>query len=429
MSRPDVVVVGGGVIGLACAWRLAGRGLSVTVVDPDPGSGASGVAAGMLAPVTEARLGEEPLLRLNLASWARWPAFADQVEAASGAAIGYRADGTLVVAVDADDRAALDDLASRHRAMGLDVTPLRAREARHVEPGLAPGVRGGFLAAAESSVDPPALVEALRRATTAAGVGFVSAPVERFTTSPAGDRVTGVVLPDGAIETEVVVLAAGCRSGTIAGLPATARPPVRPVKGEILTLRQPVDAPLVGHTLRGIVHGFSVYLVPRADGRLIVGATVQERGWDTRTTAGGAYELLRDALALVPGLDDAELAAVRAGLRPGSPDDLPIIGPTAVGGLVVATGHHRNGILLTPITAEAVAAAVCGEPPPAEVAAACDPERFARGNRFRGGEGEAIGSESGTPARAAVGAGEVSLGPAPAEPIASAPPPPTGPAR
>jgi glycine oxidase len=379
LTGADVVVVGGGAIGLASAWRLACRGASVTLVDPEPGSGASGVAAGMLAPVTEARMGEEALLRLNLASWSRWPGFAAEVEAASGSSVGYRADGTLVAALDAGDRAALDDLAARHQAMGLDVTALRGREVRRLEPGLAPGVRAGFLAAAERSVDPPALVEALRRAATAAGVGFVAAAVERIEAAPTTGRVAGVVVADGAasrrIDAAAVVLAAGCRSAGIAGLSEAARPPVRPVRGEVLTLRQPPGPPLVTHTLRGLVHGFTVYLVPRADGRLVVGATVQERGWDTRVTAGGAYELLRDALALVPGLDDAELVAARAGLRPGTPDDLPLIGRSAMEGLVVATGHYRNGILLTPITAEAVVAAVAGDPPPPEVGA-CDPRRF-----------------------------------------------------
>jgi glycine oxidase len=376
--RPDVVVVGGGAIGLASAWRLAQRGAAVTVVDPDPGGGASGVAAGMLAPITEARMGEEPLLRLNLASWSRWPSFAAEVEGAAGAAVGYRADGTLVVALDADDRVALEELAARHQAMGLAVTPLRGREVRHLEPGLAPGVRAGFLAAGERSVDPPALVGALRRAATAAGVEFVAAEVEHIATGPERKRVTGVMLAAAGprrIDAATVVLAAGFRSAGIAGLPEAAAPPVRPVKGEILTLRQPPGAPLVTHTVRGLVHGFTVYLVPRADGRLIVGATVQERGWDTRVTAGGAYELLRDALVLVPGLDDAELVTARAGLRPGTPDDLPLIGPSPLDGLVVATGHYRNGILLTPITAEAVAAAVAGEPLPPEVDA-CDPRRF-----------------------------------------------------
>jgi glycine oxidase len=374
-ARVDVAVIGAGVIGLASAWRLAQRGASVAVVDPAPGSGASGVAAGMLAPVTEARLGEDALLRLNRASWARWPEFAAAVEAAAGRAIGYRSDGTLMVALDADDRAVLDELAARHRA---------------IEPGLTPGVRGGLLAADERSVDPQALVDALLAAAEAAGVMLVRAPVLRVVTSLDGDRVTGVeVGPDGeivagpgvtgdrtrVIEAGTVVVAAGCRSRDLAGLPDRVRPPVRPVKGQVLTLRQPPGDPLITRTLRGIVRGASVYLVPRDDGRIVVGATVEERGWDTTATAGGAYELLRDALALVPGLDDAEMVAARAGLRPGSPDDLPMVGPSGVDGLVIATGHHRNGILLTPVTADAVAAVVAGGPVPDE-AAACDPRRF-----------------------------------------------------
>jgi glycine oxidase len=190
-------------------------------------------------------------------------------------------------------------------------------------------------------------------------------------------RVVGVELAGGeVVGAPTVVLAAGCWSATVGGLPDAARPPVRPVKGQIVTLRQPPGEPLLTRTVRGLAHGFSIYLVPRDDGRIVCGATVEERGYDTTVTAGGAYELLRDVLALVPGLDDAELVAVRSGLRPGSPDDLPMIGPAAVDGLVVATGHHRNGILLTPITADAVSAAVAGEPvPPAVVA--CDPRRFA----------------------------------------------------
>lgn len=375
-ERVDVAVVGAGIIGLASAWRLAQRGLSVVVIDADPGSGASGVAAGMLAPISEARLGEDPLLRLNLASWSRWPAFAAELSAATGQAISYREDGTLMVAFDADDRAVLDDLASRHRAMGLEVEPLRGREARRLEPGLAPGVRSGLLAASERSVDPQATVDALMAAATGAGAVLVRAPAERVVTDPAGERVTGVAVATRLVAAGTVVLAAGCRSATMPGVPERVLPPVRPVKGQVLTLRPPPGDTPITRTVRGIVQGTSIYLVPRDDGRVVVGATVEERGWDTRPTAGGAYQLLRDALALVPGLDEAELLGIRGGLRPGSPDDLPMIGPTGLPGLVMAAGHHRNGILLTPITAEAVAAAVTGDPRPDEVAA-CDPRRFA----------------------------------------------------
>ena len=258
----------------------------------------------------------------------------------------------------------LDDLAARHRAMGLTVELLRGREARALEPGLAPGVRAGLLAADERSVDPTALVARTagrgggRGRARRGGRGRAGADRRR---RPA--RVTGVALAGGEDGSPPARSwwrpGAGRRRSP--GVPEAARPPVRPVKGQILTLAQPPGDPLLTRTVRGIVRGASVYLVPRDDGRVVVGATVEERGWDTTPTAGGAYELLRDALALVPGLDDAAFVAARAGLRPGSPDDLPIVGATGVDGLVVATGHHRNGILLTPITAEAVAAVVAGD--------------------------------------------------------------------
>jgi glycine oxidase len=401
-SSPDAVVIGGGAIGLASAWRLAQQGLSVVVVDPEPGRGASGVAAGMLAPVTEARLGEIELLNLGMASWERWPDFAAEVEAASERSIGFRSDGTVVVALDADDRAALADLIDRQRSLGLDVDDLQAKEVRALEPALAPGVRRGAQAAGERSVDPAALVAALREATRRAGVVFRQERVAGLVTVPGGAseggdvasgliaseaerrdrRVVGVELVGGErIATGVVVLAAGAWSADLPGLPAAARPPVRPVKGQVVTVRlRPGDA-LVRHTVRAFVRGSVVYMVPRKDGRVAIGATSEERGWDNTVTAGGTYELLRDAIAIFPGLDEAELIGVRAGFRPGTPDDLPLIGASAVEGLVVATGHYRNGILLTPITADAVAALVTGAGPGAElpdVLKPCTPLRFAR---------------------------------------------------
>ncbi|HKY67160.1 MAG TPA: FAD-dependent oxidoreductase, partial [Acidimicrobiales bacterium] len=229
-----------------------------------------------------------------------------------------------------------------------------------------------------------ALVDALLVAVERTGVTVVRGGVKRLTVAPDGGRVVGVVIDAAAagaaasrpVDAGTVVLAAGCATPLVPGVPDVVRLPVRPIKGQILTLAQPAGDPLLSRTVRGIVRGGSVYLVPRDDGRVVVGATVEERGWDTTPTAGGAYELLRDALALVPGLDDAAFVAARAGLRPGSPDDLPMIGATAVPGLVVATGHHRNGVLLTPVTAEAVAAVVAGGALPDEVTP-CDPRRFA----------------------------------------------------
>jgi glycine oxidase len=379
-------------------------GLTVEVVDPDPGSGASGVAAGMLAPVTEARLGEEDALQLGLASLSMWPGFAAEVDAAvagegdgpgpsgpsgptgrvptddhhrGAAGVGFRADGCVMVAADADDRVALHDLVDRQRALGLDVEDLSARALRDLEPALAPGVRRGAFAGAECSVDPAALVRVLLAIATRAGVAVRRASVRRVVRSGGDtDRVTGIELDDGeVVHAGAVVVAAGAWSGQLGGLPGGAGLPVRPVKGQVLTLRQRDDDVVVRHTVRGVVRGSSIYLVPRDDGRLVCGATVEERGWDRPATAGGGYELLRDVLTLFPGLDQAELVGVRAGFRPGTPDDLPLVGNGGVDGLVVATGHYRNGILLTPITAAAVAALVAGEPVP-EVVRPCDPARF-----------------------------------------------------
>jgi glycine oxidase len=338
------------VIGLGIAWRAATAGLSVTVVDEAPGRGASWAAAGMLAPVTEVHYGERPLLDLNLAAAGRWPGFAAEVEAASGQPVGYRPGGTLAVARDADDNAALEDLYRFQLRCGLEVERLRSRECRQLEPGLAPSIRGGVLAAGDHQVDNRALVEALLVACERAGVRMVAGRVVELAGD--GDRVTGVVLAGGErLAAGAVVLAAGCWSGELGGLAAEALPPVRPVKGQLLYLRGPADEPLCQRNVRGL----EVYVVPRTDGRVVVGATVEEQGFDTRVTAGAVADLLRAALELLPDVAELELAETVVGLRPGSPDNAPMLGPAGPDGLVVATGHYRNGILLCPVTADAVA--------------------------------------------------------------------------
>lgn len=366
----DVVVVGGGVIGLASAWRIAARGMAVAVVDPEPGRGASWAAAGMLAPVSEVHYGEEPLLELNLASARRWPAFADELAGAVGHPIGYRACGTLIVAADEGDRAWAEELVRYQRQLGLDVTWLSGRAARRLEPSLAPGVRGAIWAADDHQVDNRVLVGALIEAVTAAGADVRRVPAAAV--ECAAGAVRGVALGDGTVlDAPVVVLAAGCWSGTIGGLPDGAVPPLRPVKGEILRLSGARGAPVLGRTVRAVVQGASVYLVPREDGTVVVGATVEEQGFDASVSAGAVYELLRDAHRVVPGVTEMVLDEASAGLRPGSPDNAPIIGPAAVAGadgLVLATGHYRHGILLTPITADAVAAVVAGAQPPTQTA-------------------------------------------------------------
>lgn len=353
MSKPDAIVVGGGVIGLAIAWRAAQAGLSIALVDDEPGQGASYAAAGMLAPVTEAHYGEEPLLKLNLDSARRYPSFVEELEAATDMAVAYRASGTVVVAADDDDAAAVGELFRFQRELGLSVQRLRRRECRELEPLLAPRIRTGMLTEVDHQVDSRRLVAALLTAGERNGVS-----VHRHRAAALrldGNRVVGVTLADGEVlETSTVVLAAGCWSAHLDGVPSPARPPVRPVKGQILRLRGSADTPLLARSVRGLVHGVSVYLVPRTDGEVVIGATVEERGFDTTVTAGATYELLRDAGEVVPGISELELVEARAGLRPGSPDNAPLLGPTAVDGLVAATGHYRNGVLLTPVTADTI---------------------------------------------------------------------------
>ncbi|MDD2878602.1 MAG: glycine oxidase ThiO [Acidiphilium sp.] len=347
-----VAVIGGGVIGLALGWRLAQRGVDVVVFERDAaGSGASHAAAGMLAAACEAEPGEAALGGLNRASLALWPAFAAEVEAASGLPVGLRCEGTLLVALNRDDAAKLrHDMAFQH-SQGIDLAWLTPAQAREREPYLAPQLAGAVFSPGDIQVDNravvAALIEAFRRA---GGVLHEQAPVERV--AVADGRATGVVVAGAVHAADVVVLAAGAWSGGI-DLPI-ARPPVRPVKGQMLSVQMDPDAPLLRH----VVWAPKAYLVPRADGRLIVGATVEERGFDARITAGGLYSLLDGAWRALPGIEELPVIETWVGFRPGSRDDAPILGPSALPGLMFATGHHRNGILLTPVTAEAMATTI-----------------------------------------------------------------------
>jgi glycine oxidase len=352
----DVVVIGGGVIGLSVAWTAAAHGLAVTVVDPAPGRGASWAAAGMLAPVGEAYYGEEALTALNLRASQEWPEFARALETASGQSVGYLADGTLMVAVDPSDQAATDDVLGFQLAHGLGARRLLARECRREEPLLAPGIRGGAELAHDHQVDNRRVVDALLAACRAHRVAFSDDEVSDVDIGAGGvgggGRVTGVTLRHGGgLAAGAVVVAAGCRSGQIGGIPEAIRPPVRPVKGITLRMRADAGGPSLRRTVRGMVHGRSCYLVPRRDGTLVVGATVEERGFDLTVRIGAVSDLLDDARQLVPALEEYELIDTTAGLRPGSPDNAPIVGQTGVTGLIMATGHYRNGILLAPVTA------------------------------------------------------------------------------
>ncbi|MGC9542947.1 glycine oxidase ThiO [Streptomyces sp. UG1] len=379
MSRTrtsDVLVIGGGIIGLVTAWRAAQRGFATAVVDPEPGGGAAQVAAGMLAAVSELYYGEQTLLGLNLASARRYPDFAAELTDLTGHDLGYRRCGTLAVALDADDRAHLRELHALQRQSGLESEWLSGRECRRLEPMLAPGVRGGLRVDGDHQIDPRRLAGALVAACERAGVVFHRTWAERL--DVVRDRATAVITTDGTgLGAGQVVLAGGSLSGRLAGVPDDVLPPVRPVKGQVLRLTVPKRyAPFLSRTVRAVVRGGSVYLVPRESGELVVGATSEELGWDTTVTAGGVYELLRDAHELVPGITELPLTETRAGLRPGSPDNAPLLGPTGLDGLSLATGHYRNGVLLTPVTGDVMAHVLAAGELPDE-ARAFTPRRFA----------------------------------------------------
>src|SRR5215207_2396123 len=337
----DVAVVGGGVIGLAVAWRAAQRGLRTLVLDAGE-DGAWRYAAGMLAPVTELEFGERELLDLGLRALDGYPGFCAEL------GVDLRLDGALVVARDHDEAEELEQLYEYRQKLGLAVERLRPSQARRAEPALAPTVRLALDVPGDGAVDPRRLVAALADAVEAAG-GEVGR-----------ERVTDPA----TLPARHVVIAAGAWSGQLGVLP------VRPVKGQIMRLRDPHGHDLVTRTIRTR----EGYLVPRGEGRYVLGATVEERGWDTAPTAGATHELIRDLAEVVPGVLELEIEELGAGLRPGTPDNLPVIGEAD--GLIWATGHYRNGILLADVTAEAIISVLAGEGLP-EWAAACDPGRFA----------------------------------------------------
>jgi glycine oxidase len=396
-SPVDVAVIGAGAIGLSIAWRAAARGLRVLVLERErSGSGASHHAAGMVAPVAEVTPGEEPLLALGLRSAALFGPFVAELERASEQPVGYIRCGTLLVARDADEAAALERELALRAKLGLEVQRLRASAARRVEPALAPSLRLALDVPGDHAVDPRALVAALATALQRCG-GELRTGSAVASLDVAGDAVRGVVLDDGSrIAAERVVVAAGVWSGSLGGLPDDRLVPLRPVKGQILRLHDPAGPGLLTRVIR---MGPS-YITPRGDGRYVIGATSEERGFDTSVTAGAAFELLRDASELVPGISELVLDELTAGLRPATPDNLPAIGPApGVDGLWWAVGHRRGGILLSPVTAELIVAGLlgagaAGDPGPAavpgaasdpgaaagldhELAAAFDPARFA----------------------------------------------------
>ncbi len=349
--RPRVAIIGAGVVGLGIAWRLAGRA-HVTVFDRGKvGAGASHAAAGMLAACCEAEPGEEALVALGRDSQARWPSFAEELKRVSGVDVELRCEGTLVLALTADDQAEILHRLEFQRRLELPLEWLSAAATRGHEPHLAGKIAGAVFSPQDHQVDNRKLVQALRIAAEAAGAKVhEQRPVKEI--SVQGGRANGVVLEDGtAVAADMVVLAAGAWSRGIAGLPPDRRPPVRPVKGQMFALRMDAAAPLINHVLWAP----GAYLVPRRDGRLIVGATVEEKGFDDTITAGGMLTLLEAAWRAIPAVEELPIEEIWVGHRPGSRDDAPVLGRGPLEDLFYATGHHRNGILLAPVTADAMA--------------------------------------------------------------------------
>lgn len=368
----DVIVLGAGAIGAAIAWRCAQRGLKVVVVDPQADTGAWRAAAGMLAPLSELYYGETALLRLGRESLARFPAFVDELSELTGLATGFRQCGTITVAWDHADLANLVALGGFAEQLGLTADMVSGRALRMLEPALASGLAGGIVSDQDHQVDPRLLHRALTDAGERVGVARVTGTASVVVR---GDRATGVLLDDGRqFSADSVVLATGAWAGRIDGLPRDVLPAVRPVKGHTLRLCLPGE-PRLQHVVRGVVRGSAVYIVPRTDGRLVVGASSDEAGFDMSVRAGAVYETLRDAQTLFPELAEAVLEETVVGLRPGTPDNMPLIGPSRIQGLLLATGHFRNGILLSPLTADAIAdVLVAGSMP--DVVAPCAPSRF-----------------------------------------------------
>jgi glycine oxidase len=342
----------------------------VLVVDRagELGAGASGVAAGMLAPVTEANFGEQALVRVNLAARERWPAFAAELAECTGLSTGYRESGALVVAADRDDAEELRRLHELQLELGLDAEWLPPGRCRALEPGLSPRIAGGILAHGDAHADPRATLRALATAVDEVAFGVDVEAIEH-----AGGRVTGVRTSSGGVRCDSVVVAAGAWSAALA--PSGDGPPVRPVKGQILELRVrgAMDEPL-----SRIVRTPRCYLLARGDGRVVLGATMEEQGFDTTVTAGGVYRLLEAAWEVLPEVGELELVAARAGLRPATPDNGALVGMGELEGLVWAAGHWRNGVLLAPLTGESVAGLLSGEPLPEELAPLA-PDRFGGG--------------------------------------------------
>ena len=350
-SPREVAIIGGGVIGLSIGWRLAAAGLMVAIFERGiAGRGASWAAAGMLAAGSEVEPGESALFGLLKHSQSLWPAFAAELAEASGLDVELRTEGTLSIALSQDELGRLRQTHALQQRLGVESRWLSRIEALEYEPCLNPRLAGAFLVAGDHQVENRILATALRLAFVRAG-GILHEDIGDTAITTARGRATGVAAGGTEYPADLVIVAAGAWTPDVAGLPAAASPPVRPVKGQMLALAMDPAAPILTHVL----WTQKAYLVPRRDGRLLIGATTEERGFDTALTAGGMLSLLESAWRALPGIEELPIIESWVGFRPGSRDDAPILGKTDIDGLILATGHHRNGILLTPATAQAIA--------------------------------------------------------------------------
>ncbi len=347
---PRVAVIGAGAIGLGIGWRLARAGCPVTVFDRgEAGHAASWAAGGMLAAGVETEPGEETLWLLASQSQRLWPDFRYALQADTGLDIGYRDEGTLVIALTRDDLEQLRFNYEFQRSLGIELEWLAGNEVRRREPYLNSGTTAAVYCRHDHQVDNRALVTALKPALLKAG-GVLHEHCDVTGIEITSGKVSGVHAGGTFHAADVVVVAAGAWSRDLPGLPEAERPPVRPIRGQLLVLKMNPAEPLLRHVLWAP----KAYVIPRRDGRLLIGATTEERGFDPRPTAGGVFSLLEGAWRALPGIEELVLDEIVVGFRPGSRDDAPILGPTGIDGLVMATGHHRNGILLTPVTVEAI---------------------------------------------------------------------------
>ena len=358
-SNKRVIIVGGGVIGLGIGWQLAKAGCTVSIYERNQaGRAASWAAAGMLAPHAEVHFEERELLNMGVQSCRMYPEWVAELETDSRMNVGYRAEGTLIVGVDRDDARELEHLYESQKLLDLKVEWITGREAREMEPLLSPKITAAIWSKDDHQVDNRAMVEALIKAyRNADGILHEDTSVDKI--EIVDGKAKGIWVKDNLEEADVIVLAAGCWSSDINGLPKAVQPPVRPVKGQMLAL-QMEEGVVLQKVIRAprAKYPTDVYLVPKDDGRLVIGATSEEMGFDTRLTAGGLFELLRGAWEAVPGIYDLPVLETWAGLRPGSRDNAPILGKTGVENLIMATGHYRNGILLTPITSREIASLI-----------------------------------------------------------------------